>query len=157
MTDSASFFMPGFVPCRARKGNPDPASGKPRKLSFDQGRDRMRMFLAGLALVAVAGGSAEASGLATGEQIGAAISGNTVQGSMVAAGAYTEFYAADGMIKGKDYSGKWRVNGDAMCFQYGADPEACWQVRLDGNQVTWVKDGKDDGTGTIVSGNPNGF
>ncbi|MCA3572688.1 MAG: hypothetical protein IOC86_02145 [Aestuariivirga sp.] len=117
----------------------------------------MKTLLAALALIALAGGTAEASGLATGEQISAAISGNTVQGSMVAAGAYTEFYGADGVIKGKDYSGKWRVNGDAMCFQYGADPEACWQVRLDGMQVTWVKEGKDDGTGTIVPGNPNNF
>lgn len=98
-----------------------------------------------------------AGAIATGDQISAAISGNTVQGSMVASGVYTEFYGADGVIKGKDYSGKWRVNADTMCFQYGEDPEACWQVKLDGDQVTWVKDGKDDGTGTIVKGNPNNF
>ena len=98
-----------------------------------------------------------AGAVATGEQITAAISGNTVQGSMMASGAYTEFYGADGVIKGKDYAGKWRVNADTMCFQYGQDPEACWQVRLDGDQVTWVKDGKDDGTGTVVKGNPNNF
>jgi hypothetical protein len=100
---------------------------------------------------------ANASEFATGDQIKAAISGNTVQGSMMASGAYTEFYAADGTIKGKDYAGKWRVNGDTMCFAYGTDPENCWQVRLSGSAVTWVKDGKDDGTGTIVSGNPNNF
>ena len=100
---------------------------------------------------------AYAGAMATGEQISAAISGNTVQGSMIASGAYTEFYGADGVIKGKDYAGKWRVNADTMCFQYGEDPEACWQVKLDGDQVTWVKDGKDDGTGTIVKGNPNNF
>jgi hypothetical protein len=98
-----------------------------------------------------------AGSMATGDQISAAISGNTVQGSMVASGVYTEFYGADGVIKGKDYAGKWRVNADTMCFQYGEDPEACWQVKLDGDQVTWVKDGKDDGTGTILKGNPNNF
>ena len=54
------------------------------------------------------------------------------------------------LIAVKDYTGKWRVNGDTMCFQYGQDPEACWQVKLECNQVTWVKDGKGDGTGTIV-------
>ncbi|MFO1091602.1 MAG: hypothetical protein U1E46_18660 [Hyphomicrobiales bacterium] len=94
---------------------------------------------------------------ATGDQIKSAISGNTVQGSMVATGVYSEFYDADGTIRGKDYKGKWRVDGDRMCFAYGTDPEACWNVRLDGTTVTWVKDGKDDGTGTIVTGNPNGF
>jgi hypothetical protein len=114
------------------------------------------IILAG-ALFLAASGMACAGSAATGDQIAAAISGNTVQGSMMASGAYTEFYGADGVIKGKDYSGKWRVERDAMCFQYGQDPEACWQVKLEGDQVTWVKDGKDDGTGTIVKGNPNSF
>lgn len=117
----------------------------------------MKRIISAGAMLLAATSVALAGALATGEQISAAISGNTVQGSMIASGAYTEFYGADGVIKGKDYSGKWRVNGDTMCFQYGQDPEACWQVRLEGNQVTWVKDGKDDGTGTIVTGNPNKF
>ena len=117
----------------------------------------MKNILMAAAVMLAASGTAFAGAMATGEQIGAAISGNTVQGSMMASGAYTEFYGADGVIKGKDYAGKWRVNADTMCFQYGQDPEACWQVKLDGDQVTWVKDGKDDGTGTIVKGNPNNF
>ncbi len=50
---------------------------------------------------------------------------------MIASGAHTEFYSADGVITGKDYAGKWRVSGDNMCFQYGEDPEACRLVRLD--------------------------
>lgn len=117
----------------------------------------MKSLLVAASILIAATGVAYAGATATGEQIGAAISGNTVQGSMIASGAYTEFYGADGVIKGKDYVGKWRINADTMCFQYGQDPEACWQVRLDGDQVTWVKDGKDDGTGTIVKGNPNNF
>ena len=117
----------------------------------------MRIILTAAAFVLGASSVAYAGAAATGAQITAAISGNTVQGSMVASGTYTEFYGVDGVIKGKDYTGKWRVNGDAMCFQYGQDPEACWQVKLDGDQVTWVKDGKDDGTGTLVKGNPNNF
>ena len=117
----------------------------------------MKTITAAAAIVLFACGVAHAEGTATAEQIAAAIPGNTVQGSMIASGAYTEFYGTDGVIKGKDYSGKWRITGDTMCFQYGQDPEACWQVRLDADQVTWVKDGKDDGTGTIVKGNPNNF
>lgn len=97
-----------------------------------------------------------AQDLATGAEISAAITGNTAQGSMTASGAYTEFYAADGAIKAKDYSGKWTVEGDAMCFDYGEGKD-CWGVRIDGEAVTWVKDGADGGTGTIVAGNPNGF
>ena len=117
----------------------------------------MKALLVSAVLLLATGSIALAGATATGDQINAAISGNTVQGSMIASGAYTEFYGTDGVIKGKDYTGKWRVNGDTMCFQYGQDPEACWQVKLDGEQVTWVKEGKEDGTGTIVKGNPNNF
>jgi len=117
----------------------------------------MKTLLSAGAVFLAASSLAYAGAVATGEEIKAAIPGNTVQGSMATSGVYTEFYGADGVIKGKDYAGKWRINGDTMCFQYGQDPEACWQVKLDGDQVTWVKDGKDDGTGTIVKGNPNKF
>lgn len=120
-------------------------------------RTHMKRMVSAGAVYVVLTSLASAATMATGAQISASISGNTVQGSMVASGAYTEFYGADGVIKGKDYSGRWRVNGDTMCFQYGQDPEACWQVKLDGDQVTWVKDGKEDGTGTILKGNPNNF
>jgi hypothetical protein len=97
-----------------------------------------------------------AQDVASGDAITAAISGNTVQGSMLSSGAYTEFYGTDGAIKGKDYSGKWTVDADKMCFDYG-EGATCFGVRIAGDQVTWVADGKDEGTGTIVSGNPNNF
>ena len=100
--------------------------------------------------------AAQAQDLATGADITAAVSGNTVQGSMIASGAYTEFYAADGTIKGDGYTGTWTVEGDAMCFDYGEGKD-CWNVRIAGDAVTWVQDGVDGGTGTIVVGNPNNF
>jgi hypothetical protein len=95
--------------------------------------------------------------LATADAIRAAVAGNTVQGSMLDSGAYTEFYAADGTIHGDGYEGAWTVDGDTMCFAYGEDPATCWQVRLSGDQVAWIQEGAERGTGTIVSGNPNGF
>lgn len=94
---------------------------------------------------------------ATGAEIKAAISGNTVQGNMDSSGAYAEFYAADGIIKGKDYAGKWSIEGDAMCFEYEGTPKDCWNVELNGDQVRWLKDGASQGTGTIIPGNANGF
>lgn len=97
-----------------------------------------------------------AQDLATGDAITAAIADKTVQGSMIESGAYTEFYAADGTIKGDGYTGTWAVEGDQMCFDYGEGAN-CWSVRLEGDTVTWVKDGKDDGTGTLIPGNVNNY
>lgn len=112
--------------------------------------------LALLAAILVAA-PAFAEDLATGDAITAAIAGNTVQGSMMSSGPYAEFYAADGTIKGSGYTAKWAIADNTMCFTYeGAAPD-CWGVRLKGDAVTWVKDGADGGTGTILAGNPNNF
>lgn len=122
-----------------------------------------KVFLLSAALLALALPLAALAGDAlSGDQIRSLLSGNTVQGSMEATGVYTEFYAADGTIKGKDsagkvYTGVWSIDGDNMCFQYGSDPADCWQVAKDGDQIQWVIDGKVDGTGTIIMGNPNSF
>ncbi len=78
-------------------------------------------------------------------------------GSMAASGAYTEFYAPDGTIRAADYAGAWSISQDAMCFSYGGAAPTCWRVRLDGDTVTWLADGTVEGTGTILSGNPNGW
>ncbi len=109
------------------------------------------------ALAIVVAGAAIAGEALTGEQIRALIGGNTVEGAMVATGPYAEFYQSDGTIKGKDYTGAWSVEGDAMCFQYGSDPKSCWQVAREGDEVQWVKDGKVEGTGAVAPGNPNKF
>jgi hypothetical protein len=114
----------------------------------------MRLIIATLCLLS---SPAFAQETATGDQITAAITGNTVIGSMSASGAYTEFYAADGTIKAADYSGKWAVEGDKMCFTYGEDPATCWAVTVQGDQVTWLVNGVAEGTGTIQPGNPNGW
>jgi len=112
-------------------------------------------FLLAFAFVLAAGSAAFAA--ATGDQIRTAISDSTVQGNMAASGPYAEYYAPDGTIKGKDYSGKWSVEGDAMCFAYEGTPKECWNVEISGNQVRWMKNGADLGTGTVVKGNANGF
>mgnify|MGYP006879008862 CR=1 FL=1 len=94
---------------------------------------------------------------ASGAQILAAITGNTVQGSMDASGAYTEFYQADGIIKGSGYTGSWLVAQNRMCFAYEGTPTTCFAVEIDGEAVTWIGDKGERGTGTILKGNPNGF
>ena len=112
-------------------------------------------FLVVFALMLATGGAALAA--ATGDQIRSAIADSTVQGIMDASGPYAEYYAPDGTIKGKDYTGQWSVEGDAMCFAYEGTPKMCWNVEISGDQVRWIKDGASQGTGTIVKGNANGF
>ena len=98
-----------------------------------------------------------AQDLASGDAIRAAIVGNTVQGAMVASGGFVEYYAPDGAIRGPDYSGEWSINGNRMCFGYDGNPASCWGVRVNGRNVVWVGAGGDEGTGTILPGNPRNY
>lgn len=100
---------------------------------------------------------AHAQQTSAGEAIREAILGNTVRGSMQASGAFEEFYSPDGRIHGADYSGEWSIKGDRMCFAYDGNPPSCWAVRLNDKELVWVGTAGDEGTGTILSGNPNGY
>jgi hypothetical protein len=110
-------------------------------------------------LISLAGvvSAAEQTPLASGQQLKNAITGNTVQGSMDGAGRYTEFYAKDGTVRSKDYQAKWSIEGDQMCWVYEGQPKDCWRATIKGNNVKWVKDGKVQGSGTIVQGNSNRY
>jgi hypothetical protein len=116
---------------------------------------RKIMCAAGAALMIMA--MPAAAELAKGDAITDAISGNTVQGNMDSSGPYAEHYGADGVVHGKDYKAAWSVEGDTMCWVYEGTPKDCWGVEIAGDQVKWVKDGKSQGTGTILPGNPNKF
>ncbi|NVO55122.1 hypothetical protein HW561_04885 [Rhodobacteraceae bacterium B1Z28] len=113
-----------------------------------------RNFLA-LALAAISS-PALAAGFASKGEIQSAIGDHTYQGGMLT-GAFSEYYSADGAIKGDGYSGTWRATDNGMCFTYGTDPENCWDLKIDGNVVTLFKDGAVDGAGVIVKGNPNSY
>lgn len=116
----------------------------------------------GLAIAAGFIGSAAADAMMLhGDEIRATVSDTTISGTMLPDTAYTEYYGADGTIKGTSpdgpYTGMWSVDGDMMCFDYG-DPAtvSCWGVALEGDMVHWMdKDGNKGGTGTVVKGNPN--
>ena len=94
---------------------------------------------------------------ASGDALRSALVGNSVQGSMMASGGYAEYYAPDGTIHGADYSGKWSIQADKMCFAYGEDPANCWAAVVSGNHITWVGAGGEEGSGTISKGNAGGW
>ena len=95
-----------------------------------------------------------------GADIAALVSGKTLQGTMADRVAYpdpyAEIYNADGTIQGDGYTATWRVEGDTMCITYGEDPEGCYQVVTDGEQVQWLtEDGEVYFSGTLVDADPN--
>ena len=89
-------------------------------------------------------------------QIAKLVSNTTYQGSMTK-DAFVEYYAADGSIRGKNYTGKWRTIDNAMCFKYGDNPEKCWGVAIRGAALTLLKEGAVDGAGMLIKGNPYNF
>jgi hypothetical protein len=103
---------------------------------------------------ALAGGE-----VASGAELSAAVSGKTIQGSMKTSGNYTEYYAPDGTLKGKGYTGTWRVDDqNRLCVKYDTEmSESCWHGRVESNNVTWVRDGREDGGGAISDGDAGGF
>lgn len=91
-------------------------------------------------------------------EISAAVSDHSYQGSMSKAGSvFSEYYAPDGTIRADGYAGKWRTIDGAMCFQYGDSAERCFAVSIDGPSMVMYKEGKIDGNGMLIPGNPNGF
>lgn len=100
--------------------------------------------------------SVTAAEFASKQDIQNAMSDHTYQGGMLS-GAFTEYYAPDGTIKGDGYTGNWKATDNGMCFQYGTDPENCWDLKIEGAAVTLFKDGKVDGSGVVVKGNTNNY
>lgn len=90
---------------------------------------------------------------ATGDEIKAFVSDSTVTGTMQATGGYSEYYAADGSIKGKDYTGKWTIESNSMCFFYEGAEKSCFTLDISGDKVRWLgAGGKVEGDGERVAG-----
>ncbi|MGI9415160.1 MAG: hypothetical protein ACR2PM_15905 [Hyphomicrobiales bacterium] len=103
-------------------------------------------------------GPSAAADKPTAAEITAAVSDHTYQGSMsTPASTFAEYYAPDGAIRGKGYTGKWRAEDGSMCFQYGDKAERCFGIELQGPSMVMFKDGKIDGNGMLISGNPNKY
>lgn len=92
-----------------------------------------------------------ASAASTGAEIKAALVGNTFQGGMGGAD-YASYFAEDGTYKDKSGGGKYTIEGDAVCYP-GTD-FGCYQATIKGEMLEWSKDGKSEGSGSILKGNP---
>lgn len=112
------------------------------------------LLMAGLILC---GFPVAAQPLSSGDEIAAAFSGNTVQGSLAASGKFEEFYDPSGAIRGSDYSGTWGVSGNQLCLSYDGDPPSCWSISLSGQRAVWIGRNGEEGSGAILKGNPRGY
>lgn len=120
-------------------------------------RTARRVLAAGL-LALMVPAAASAADEPSADEIADAVSDHTFQGSMSKADStFAEYYSSDGSIRADGYSGKWRTEDGAMCFQYGSDPERCFQVKLRGPSMEMYNDGKLDGNGMLIDGNPSDF
>lgn len=114
------------------------------------------MAVVALALMPVS--TAFADDHPTASEIRDAVSNHTYQGSMSNPDSgFAEYYDPDGSIRGDGYSGKWRAEDGMMCFQYGEKSEQCFEVTINGPSMVMHKDGKIDGNGMLIPGNPRGF
>jgi hypothetical protein len=93
----------------------------------------------------------------TGAEITALVSGNTVKGPK-----FSEFYASDGSIRGREiedtdeeYLGTWHVEGDRLCVAFPShDYTSCVSVSQDkDSEYTFAGSGS-PGKRTIINGNP---
>lgn len=116
---------------------------------------RIAALIASVLLPAVAP-IAQAADSLSADEIAAAISDRTYQGSMTV-DAFAEYYAEDGTVRGDGYTGQWRSEDDALCLAYEGGDEQCWGVLINGPAMTLLIDGEVDGSGMLVDGNPLGF
>ena len=110
---------------------------------------------AGIAVAAMMSVSAFAAERASGADIEAALKGKTLQGGTLKS-TFSEYYAPDGTIKGKGYTGKWRVENNTGCMDYGKGWK-CWSAFIDAPSSIWYLNGKVDAVGISVDGNPNNY
>lgn len=94
----------------------------------------------------------------TGAEITELVSGNTVKGPK-----FSEYYAADGSVRGREiededeeYLGTWHVDGDQLCVAFPShDYTNCVSInREKGSEYDFVSADRHSKR-TIIAGNPN--
>lgn len=123
-------------------------------------RIRLLPFFLLLMLALPAGAGERLNGAA----IKQAFTGNTVAGTYMHGGLFSEYHAADGRALGDNgfalnVDACWNIDGDAVCYHYGARKDRrtyCFFVERDGEDIRLiVRDtGGLNGVARIIAGNP---
>ena len=120
----------------------------------------MRITIASILALAATPAIAEIEP-STSAEIEAAIAGNTVESEIDGAGAgdTVDYFAEDGEMRNADWGDEtwtWTVEDDALCMDFGKGSD-CWELAIDGDSITWLREGAPAGTGEIREGNPEGL
>jgi hypothetical protein len=94
----------------------------------------------------------------TGAEIMALVSGNTVKGPK-----FSEYYAPDGSIHGREiededeeYEGTWRVDGDRLCVAFAShDYKSCVSISREQGDAYDFAGAERHSTRTVIAGNPS--
>jgi len=97
-------------------------------------------------------------GQLTGAEIAALVSGNTVKGPK-----FSEYYAPDGSIRGREiedtdeeYLGTWRIDGDQLCVAFPShDYTDCVSISPEKGGAYDFVSAEHHSERTIIAGNPN--
>ena len=100
----------------------------------------------------------EQGGTLTGAEIRLLIAGNTVKGTK-----FSEYYAADGSIRGREiedadeqYVGTWHIEGDQLCVAFPShDVKNCVSIARGQGGAYDFADAERHSKRTIVAGNPD--
>ncbi len=96
----------------------------------------------------------------TGAEITALVSGNTVKGPK-----FSEYYAPDGSIRGREiededeeYLGTWHIEGDQLCVAFPShDFTSCVSISREKGSEYDFAGAERHSMRTIIAGNPNGL
>jgi len=86
---------------------------------------------------------------ATQGEIRAALVGNTFQGDM-GGGGYSSYFAEDGTYYDASGSGPYEIIDEGVC--YPDTDFGCYQAKIDGTSLEWIKDGESAGFGELLDG-----
>ncbi len=107
--------------------------------------------------VALLASAAVADDMLSGEQIRAALSGNTLTGYKTDLGDIAVYFAPDGTLRDKDGAGSWSIADNNLCIELPDKPQTCWNMGREGDILHWYFDGEVLGEGTVKAGNVNGY
>lgn len=100
----------------------------------------------------------------TGEAIREALQGNTLVGTYIYGGEFSEYHAADGRALGDNghsinVDACWNIDGDAICYHYGPMKDRrtyCFTVEREGDLFRQFSrdDGRLNAIARVLTGNP---